>query len=102
MPQQRISERIVEQNVVAPGGPGCLDRMECELEELQRLRAQQGCFVAPDMTESYHDSFSSITVSCGVPDVTPLGPFIPRPKKRKEREKQRVNESKRGVAATWQ
>ena len=41
VPQDRASGRIIEQNVVAPCGRGCSGRMECELEELQRLRAQQ-------------------------------------------------------------
>ena len=51
--------------------------------ELQRLTAQQGCFVALVMIESHHDIFP-IAVSCGVPDATPLGPFTPRRKERAE------------------
>ena len=45
IPQERVSERIVEHIVDVPGGPGCGDRVESEREELHRIcweRVQEG------------------------------------------------------------
>ena len=38
IPQERVSERIVDHIVDAPDGAGCLGRVESEHKELQRLR----------------------------------------------------------------
>ena len=107
IPQERLSERIVEQIVDAPGAdqdawiasePEELQRQEVQAEliswqfgSLFECQQTASCLVAPDMIEGHHGSFPTAD-SYGVSDLTPCT-ILHSPKRERERTKRLVIES---------